>query len=262
MIKRLLLNIPFIRNIFVKIESNIFDLFKIFNIRHYIGKSSNKTNKNNEKIILKFKKFYITNYSNDRIKAFIKYSEEKMKSAWKGHHYFALWLVKELQPVTIVDLGVDRGFSTFMFGVQNIGKVYGIDWFKRYNFLKNPIDDYYPVMRYKRKMEKKFNITNITIIKSKFFDVVEKWNKKIDILHIDGAHSYEDVKEDYHTWKKFLDETSVVLFHDIYIYDGVEKFFNELELPKYYFTHSYGLGIASKNKELMLKIKELWDITL
>ena len=258
-IKSLILKFPVIRNLFVKIESYIFDIFNKFDVRRYIGKSSIDTNEQNEKMILSFKKFYERNYSDDKINTIIKYSEERIRSAWRGHHYFALWLVKELQPLTIVDLGVDRGFSTFIYGAQNIGKVYGIDWFNKYSFLGERIDDYIPTMRNKRKMQKKFRITNVTIIKSKFSEVAKIWKKNIDILHIDGAHTYNDVEEDYQTWRKFLNENSVILFHDTNIYEGVIRFFDELDLPKFNFTHSYGLGVASKNKDLISKIKKIWD---
>ena len=254
-LKGLLLKIPVIRNLFVKIESYIFDVFKIFDLRRYIGKSSKDTNEQNEKLILNFKKFYEKNYSDDKINAIIKYSEMKIRSAWRGHHFFVLWLVKELQPLTIMDLGVDRGFSTFILAAQKIGKVYGIDWFSGEKYA-----DYIPVMRSKTKMKKKFGINNVTIIKGKFSEVAKKWEKNIDILHIDGAHTYKDVKEDYQTWRKFLNENSVILFHDTNIYEGVIRFFGELDLPKYNFTHSFGLGVVSKNKELISKIKEIWDI--
>lgn len=254
-IKCLMLKIPVIRNLFVKIESYIFDIFKIFDLRRYLGRSSKDTNEKNEKLILNFKKFYERNYSDDDTNAIIKYSEERIGSAWRGHHYFALWLVKELQPLTIIDLGVDRGFSTFILAAQKIGNVYGIDWFSGEKYA-----DYIPVMRSKSIMKKKFGIKNITIIKGKFSEVAKKWKKKIDILHIDGAHTYKDVKEDYQAWRQFLDENSVVLFHDTNAYEGVTRFFGELDLPKYNFTHSFGLGVVSKNKELISKIKEIWDI--
>ena len=40
---------------------------------------------------------------------------EKMPHPWKGHRAFAEWLVKEIKPSQVVDLGVDYGFSTFIF---------------------------------------------------------------------------------------------------------------------------------------------------
>ncbi|MBY9006442.1 MAG: class I SAM-dependent methyltransferase [Candidatus Lokiarchaeota archaeon] len=33
-------------------------------------------------------------------------------------------------------------------------------------------------------------------------------------MHIDGTHTYQDVKEDYQNWRRFLHEISEVLFHD------------------------------------------------
>ncbi len=59
---------------------------------------------------------------------------------------------------------------------------------------------------------------------------------------------------------KFLNKNGAILFHDINIYQGVKRFFNELELPKYSFLHSYGLGIMSKNKELISMVEKVWNI--
>jgi len=259
-VKELILKIPVIRKLFVKSESYIFDIFKIFDIRRIANRNRKNLNIQNEKLILNFKNFYERNFFDKKIIAFIKYTEKSIRSAWRGHHYFALWLVKELHPSTIVELGVDRGFSSFMFGAQNIGRVYGIDWFMGDSFLGKKFDDYIPVMRNKKKIEKKFGIRNVTIIKGKFSEVAQKWYKKIDILHIDGSHSYEDVKEDYQTWSQFLNGKGIILFHDTDVYEGVKQFFNELELPKFNFTHSFGLGVLSKNKELILKIQKMWDL--
>jgi hypothetical protein len=56
-------------------------------------------------------------------------SIEKYPTAWAGHSELAIKLVEEFKPKTIVDLGVDYGFSTFCFAYPNIGNVYGVDWF-------------------------------------------------------------------------------------------------------------------------------------
>lgn len=259
-IKKLSLIIPGLRNLFFKFESYIFDIFKIIDFRQYIGKSFRPKKGPNEDIIMKFKKFYEKNFFDEKINSIIDFAERKIKSAWQGHQYFAIWLVKELQPLTIVDLGVATGFSTLIFAAQNVGKVYGIDWFKRFSPLRRELDDYIPCMRNKKKLEKKFGIKNVTIIRAKFSEVAKKWNIPIDILHIDGSHEYKDVKEDYQIWSKFLNKNGVFLFHDINEMHGAKQFFNELELPKYSFLHSYGLGIMSKNKELISRVKKIWNI--
>jgi hypothetical protein len=107
---------------------------------------------------------------------------------------------------------------------------------------------------------------NVTFIKGLFDDVAKTWDKQIDILHIDGDHAYESVKHDYETWSPFLKENGVILFHDTCIeklngnHYGVKKFFEELDLPKVTFTHTFGLGVASKNKELIEFIQNNFNL--
>lgn len=172
---------------------------------------------------------------------------------WQGHRPFAEWLVKELKPKVTVDLGVDFGYSSFCFSLPNIGKVYGIDCFEgdAWAGKRNTYD-------YVLEKQKELKLDNLQFIKGYFDDVVVDWKDTINILHIDGFHSYEAVKNDYEKWSPFLDENSVVLFHDTVAEDpkfGVDKFFKELDLYKTNFGNSYGLGVASKNKNIINKIK-------
>ena len=102
-------------------------------------------------------------------------------------------------------------------------------------------------------------INNVTLIKGFFDDVVKTWDTKIDILHIDGFHSYEAVKNDFEKWSRFVNSTGVILFHDTDSHDarfGVKQFFQELDMPKHELFGYQGLGIVSNNKKLMKKIKE------
>jgi beta-1,4-mannosyl-glycoprotein beta-1,4-N-acetylglucosaminyltransferase len=169
-------------------------------------------------------------------------------SAWTGHRDFAEWLVNHLKPDVIVDLGVDWGFSSFVFSKASIGKVYGIDLFtgdehagerNTYDFIKNTIEEY--------------NIKNLEIIKGDFSEVSKTWNIPIDILHIDGYHTYEAVKNDFTNWSKFVNYDGIILFHDTAIeHFGIKDFFFK-ELYNGYilnFEHSAGLGIYTKNKKL------------
>ena len=182
---------------------------------------------------------------------------ENIKSAWTGHRKFAEWLVKEMKPKCIVELGVDYGYSTFVFANAlkgSNGTINGIDWFKgdahasyrnTYKLIIDNID--------------KNNVKNINIIKGDFNEESKKWNKDIDILHIDGFHTYDAVKNDYNNWNRFV-KNGVILFHDVSIRRkgfGVYKFFREVDDGhKLYFTHSAGLGIITKDINLFNKIKD------
>lgn len=182
---------------------------------------------------------------------------ETVPSAWKGHRLFAEWLVHEIQPGQVVDLGVDYGYSTFVFAnaLRDNGKgiVTGIDLFQGDGMTGNR-DTYDQVIA----NTKTFALENIEIIAGNFNEVSQDWKRPIDILHIDGYHSYEAVLNDFTTWSPFVKDDGIILFHDINVPDpafGVIHLFRELKGGhKLYFLHSSGLGIFTKNSGLAEKI--------
>jgi predicted O-methyltransferase YrrM len=182
---------------------------------------------------------------------------KQIPTAWTEHITFAEWLVKRKNPETIVDLGVDYGYSTFCFALPNIGTVYGID-----SFEGDPQAGVKNTYEYVKQKKRELGLKNIIFIKGYFGLVAKQWNKSIDILHIDGFHSYDAVKKDYETWKKFVKDDGVILFHDTCVEQpgyGVRQFFNELNLPKINFTCSHGLGVVSNDENLINEIKNTFE---
>lgn len=184
---------------------------------------------------------------------------EDIVSAWKGHRKFAEWLVKRAKSEVVVELGVDYGYSTFVFAnalKNTTGKIYGIDLF---------LGDEHAGFRqtYTSVMDniKNHSLTNIEIIVGDFTEVSKTWKKPINILHIDGLHTYDGVKNDFDSWSKYVSEDGTIIFHDVAVeHFEVKQFFRDLKGGhKLYFTHSAGLGIYTKNTELYHLILKNFD---
>lgn len=164
-------------------------------------------------------------------------------TAWRGHERFAWWLTRTIDPKVTVDLGIDEGMSTIELARYNKGQVFGIDWFQ---------GDAQAGWGNKEAIARK-NIAdsgfqNIVIEKEKFDDAVIHFEDgEIDLLHIDGAHGFEDVSHDFWRWYPKVRSGGVILLHDTQSFpEDVGRFYHMLELPKFEFTHSAGLGVITK----------------
>lgn len=196
------------------------------------------------------------NLRNDMALAFINHIE----SSWKGHESFVFWLVQRLHPKTIVDLGFDRGLSTIAFAYRNRGHVFGIDWFEEGNYatkcfaLDSAFRNISNAIRFQYAK-------NIHLIVGPFRDVSKTWKRKIDILHIDGAHTYAIAKHHYDNWSRYLNTDGVVLVHDVAAFPHeTGRFFDELPMHKFVFPHAQGLGAASHNASLIEEIRQTFPI--
>jgi len=175
-------------------------------------------------------------------------------TSWYENFERANYIMQIAQPNVVVDLGVDHGFSTFAFAFANKGKIFGIDSFEGdpHAGVRNTYDE---VIDLHNSLMKEFEIADVQFIKGYFEDVAKTWNNSIDVLHIDGFHSYQAVKNDFETWEQFFNPNTIVLFHDIVSFkQTVGKYFNELEGFKYKFEDGCGLGVWSTNEKLIRQI--------
>lgn len=177
--------------------------------------------------------------------------------SWAGHKYFGYDLVRNVMPKIIVELGTYKGTSFFSFcqAVKDAyydARLYAVDTWRgdeHAGFYDDSIFQEISEIAKKYYSGLKFNL-----LRKNFDDAADEFeNSTIDLLHIDGLHTYAAVKHDFETWLPKVNKEGIILLHDIFIDRddfGVYKFWDELKADyrTIEFHHSYGLGVLFKDK--------------
>lgn len=188
----------------------------------------------------------------------------QVPNAWVGHLPFASWIIQELQPKICVELGTHSGNSYFAFcqTVSTAGfatNCYAVDTWRGDEHAGQYDEEIFAkVDAHNQEHYAKFS----QLLRMTFDEALDCFaDKSIDLLHIDGLHTYEAVRHDFETWLPKLAPGAAVLFHDTCVHErnfGVWKFWAELQLcypSNLEFVHSYGLGVlqladAPENKKI------------
>lgn len=185
-------------------------------------------------------------------------------SAWMGHAPFAYWLVSALKPRTIVELGTHYGDSFFALcravrENKTDSKCFAVDSWegdKHAGFFGQEVFE--AVSAHNEANYKDFSI----LIRSTFSEAASSFEDgSIDLLHIDGLHTYDAVRQDVEAWMPKLAPDGVLLLHDTHEKRedfGVYKLWDELMglYPNHLdFAHSHGLGVLSRTDAFSLELK-------
>jgi hypothetical protein len=170
--------------------------------------------------------------------------------AWVGHMPFAYWAVQQLEPKVLVELGTHSGNSYFSF-CQSIlendtkTKAFAVD-----TWGGDIHAGFYDESVFNTVVSENEKYKDFSSLMRETFDSASAnfEDGSIDLLHIDGLHTYEAVKHDFETWFPKMAAGGFILFHDTQVFKegfGVHKLWAEVSknFSTMEFGHSNGLGI-------------------
>lgn len=185
-------------------------------------------------------------------------------SFWNEHIPFAHFMIDILRPRLFVELGVFKGgsYNAFCQAVKKLEsdtKCFGVDnWTGDKHNGTYDLSVYMTLLEYQMKHYKEFS----TLLKMDFDEALPRFaNEEIDLLHIDGYHTYEAVKHDYESWLPKMSDKGVIIFHDTAYRSldfGVWKLWEEVSAlyPSLEFEHCCGLGVLAVGRNVNNDFKE------
>lgn len=189
------------------------------------------------------------------------------KSAWYQHIPFAYWLIENLKPRSFVEMGTHNGISYFAFceAISQLKietKCIAVD-----NWIGDSQAGIFDESVFTNFVENNKKYSSFSSYIKSDFDkaLVEIEDNSIELLHIDGFHSYNQVSTDFRLGLEKIDkEKGIILLHDINEYQitfGVNKFWRELEseYKTMRFNHGHGLGVVMIGNNIDSKVSEIFD---
>jgi glycosyltransferase involved in cell wall biosynthesis len=188
-------------------------------------------------------------------------------SAWRQHIPFAMFLIDALKPGIVVELGTHGGdsYCAFCQAVQELKlntRCFAVGTWKGDEqagfFGSEVLDD---LRAHHDPLYNSFS----QLLQSAFDDVLPYFGDgTVDLLHINGFHTYEAAKRDFEAWLPKMSRRGVVLLHNTNVRErnfGVWRLWAEIkrEYSNFEFLHGRGLGVIGVGKDQPAATMELFQ---
>jgi len=197
------------------------------------------------------------------------YPKRTAQSAWTEHIPIAMLLIDLLRPSTFVELGTHHGTSycAFCQAVKELAldcRCYAIDIWQGDEHTGAYGQD---VLADFKAYHEPLYSTFSQLIQSTFDDACPRFaDGSIDLLHIDGYHTYDAVRHDFDLWLPKMSDRGVVVLHDIAEQSsdfGAWKVWSEIEARypcNFALYHGHGLGVVAVGADIPERAKEVFEL--
>jgi O-antigen biosynthesis protein len=170
-------------------------------------------------------------------------------SAWQGLEGLAYHIVRHYRPKLIVELGTHMGLSALAMGLAlrdlgEGGRLFAVD-----SWEGDPQAGFYGDSVYRTFLGRSEQLdlgSIIVALRMYFDDARDRVATPIDLLHIDGLHTWEAVSHDFEVFGPLVRPGGLVMFHDVNSgYEGVQRFWAGISrrYESHMVPYSNGLGI-------------------
>jgi len=181
-----------------------------------------------------------------RLLAYSKADEINFLSGLGDSSYLLYGLVRSMKPDVCVEIGSARGRSACFVGMalkeNGRGKLFAIDPHQPTGWNDFRSVDTFEII--KNNLAALHVTDHVEIVRMTSEEAAKGWSRQIDMIFIDGDHSYEGIKRDWELFVPNITTFGVVVFHDT-IWDlrpdpkwsrsdmGVPRFVDELRQQGY-----------------------------